>query len=90
MHNFISRVVDGLKAAEPYFRVPSSTDPAKVLKLSTAHQDVSAFIKITDSVLEQIIEWGNGGASARKIFNDIINRKLYKCIGYLSDQINVS
>ncbi|XP_035705476.1 deoxynucleoside triphosphate triphosphohydrolase SAMHD1 isoform X2 [Folsomia candida] len=81
-------VVDGLKAAEPYFRVPSSTDPAKVLKLSTAHQDVSAFIKITDSVLEQIIEWGNGGASARKIFNDIINRKLYKCIGYLSDQIN--
>jgi len=59
-----------------------------VYKLSTAHKDVTAFMKLTDSVFEMILYWVNGNAMASRIFDTILRRDLYKCVGYMSKTVS--
>jgi len=76
-------VVDGLNAAEPLFEVPAS-DGTKY-RLSTAYQDLSAFMKLTDGILELFVNWKLGGENAYRIFDNILHRNLYKSFGYTTE-----
>ncbi|ODM96652.1 Deoxynucleoside triphosphate triphosphohydrolase SAMHD1 [Orchesella cincta] len=80
--------LDALKAAEPHFQVPGSN--GKTYKLSTAWQDVSAFMKLTDSVFEWIQHWNFGGSKAANILNRLVHRNLYKFLGCFSGKLEQS
>ncbi|CAL8100902.1 unnamed protein product [Orchesella dallaii] len=80
--------LDALKAAEPHFQVAGANGDK--YKLSTAWQDVSAFMKLTDSVFEWILHWDLGGSQAANILKRLVQRDLYKFLGCFSGNVEVS
>ena len=54
-------------------------------KLSEAYRDISAFMKLTDSIMEFILYWNNDGCrEAQDIFDAVLRRKIYKYYGYVA------
>lgn len=38
-------------------------------------------------MFEQILNWGKGGHKGKRIFDNILKRNLYKCLGYIKAPI---
>ncbi|CAL8276610.1 unnamed protein product [Boreogadus saida] len=63
----------------------------KMIKMSEAIDDMVAYTKLTDNVFEQILfSTSMELAGAREILTNILNRRLYKCVGqiYSANEIN--
>ncbi|KAI1890239.1 hypothetical protein AGOR_G00151670 [Albula goreensis] len=62
----------------------------KRLKMSEAIEDMEAYSKLTDSVFEQILFSSSTElAEARKILENVLCRKLYKCVGQTHPKRNI-
>ncbi|CAL8237476.1 unnamed protein product [Arctogadus glacialis] len=63
----------------------------QMFTMSTAIDDMVAYTKLTDNVFEQILfSTSMELAGAREILTNILNRRLYKCVGqiYSANEIN--
>ncbi|MGH0124492.1 UNVERIFIED_CONTAM: hypothetical protein FKN15_077177 [Acipenser sinensis] len=66
--------------ADPYIEIEGSQ--GKKHAISTAIQDMEAYTKLTDHIFQQILYSSTPElAEAREILNNVICRKLYKCVG---------
>ncbi|XP_062925463.1 deoxynucleoside triphosphate triphosphohydrolase SAMHD1-like [Mobula hypostoma] len=75
-----SMITEAMVLADPHIRFSGSA--GKQFKMSTAIDDMEAYTKLTDSIFQQIlISPKHGMKKAQTILNNILNRRLYKCIG---------
>ncbi|XP_019746798.1 deoxynucleoside triphosphate triphosphohydrolase SAMHD1 isoform X2 [Hippocampus comes] len=73
-------ITEAFLKADKHFRVQGSE--GKMFTLSAAIDDMEAYTKLTDSVFEQILHSPNPDlAEAQKILQNILLRRLYKCLG---------
>ncbi|OXA54560.1 Deoxynucleoside triphosphate triphosphohydrolase SAMHD1 [Folsomia candida] len=75
-------ILDGLNSANSEEKFVYGPDTGKWYNLSSAHKDISAFLKLTDAIFELICNWGKGGVQAETIFGNIVHRNLYKFLGF--------
>lgn len=76
-------MIDVLIAADEHFIVTGKD--GQRFKLSNAHEDLAAFCKLTDTIVDQIYNWGNGGDRAKRLLDDIMRRKLYQFVNSVTD-----
>ncbi|XP_072918223.1 deoxynucleoside triphosphate triphosphohydrolase SAMHD1-like [Hemitrygon akajei] len=75
-----SMITEAMVLADPHIQI--SGTGGEQYRMSTAIDDMEAYTKLTDSIFEQILNSSKPELEeARTILNNIINRKLYKCIG---------
>ncbi|KAM4610286.1 deoxynucleoside triphosphate triphosphohydrolase SAMHD1-like [Polymixia lowei] len=73
-------VTEAFIKADPYIQFEGSN--GKMFTLSTAIDDMKAYTKLTDQVFEQILNSSSDDlAEAREILENIVCRRLYKCVG---------
>ncbi|KAL2103989.1 hypothetical protein ACEWY4_000857 [Coilia grayii] len=73
-------ITEALVKADPHIHIQGSG--GKMFTLSTAIDDMEAYTKLTDHVFEQILYSSSAElAGAREILQNIICRRLYKCVG---------
>ncbi|KAK3085046.1 hypothetical protein FSP39_023473, partial [Pinctada imbricata] len=73
-------ICDGLLKADDHFLVPGAEGEMK--KMSDCVDDPVAFEKLTDALFQQILFSTTPELEeARNIFNRILKRQLYKCVG---------
>lgn len=76
-------ITEALVKADPYIMIEGSG--GKKFTLSMAIDDMEAYTKLTDHVFEQILYSSSAElAEARDILQNIICRRLYKCVGQTS------
>lgn len=80
----LHRILDGLNSANSEEKFVYGPDTGKWYNLSSAHKDISAFLKLTDAIFELICNWGKGGVQAETIFGNIVHRNLYKFLGFVN------
>ncbi|XP_062925474.1 deoxynucleoside triphosphate triphosphohydrolase SAMHD1-like [Mobula hypostoma] len=75
-----SMITEAMVLADPHIQISGSG--GKQFKMSTAIDDMKAYTKLTDSIFQQILNSSEPELEeARTILNNILNRRLYKCIG---------
>ncbi|XP_072918222.1 deoxynucleoside triphosphate triphosphohydrolase SAMHD1-like [Hemitrygon akajei] len=75
-----SMITEAMVLADPHILISGTR--GEQYRMSTAIDDMEAYTKLTDSIFEQILNSSNPELEeAQTILNNIINRKLYKCIG---------
>ncbi|MBN3274665.1 SAMH1 triphosphohydrolase, partial [Polyodon spathula] len=73
-------ITEALLKADPYIQIEGSH--GKKYAISTAIQDMEAYTKLTDHIFQQILYSSTPElAEAREVLNNVICRKLYKCVG---------
>lgn len=73
-------ITEAFLKADPYIEIEGSQ--GKKYAISTAIQDMEAYTKLTDHIFQQILYSSTPElAEAREILNNVICRKLYKCVG---------
>ncbi|KAL6483241.1 hypothetical protein MHYP_G00081130 [Metynnis hypsauchen] len=84
-------ITEALVKADPHIQIRGSS--GKMYRISEAIEDMEAYTKLTDHVFEQILYSSNPELSeAQAILQNIICRRLYKCVGQTTpeSQLNVS
>uniref|UniRef100_UPI00398EA516 deoxynucleoside triphosphate triphosphohydrolase SAMHD1-like n=1 Tax=Pristiophorus japonicus TaxID=55135 RepID=UPI00398EA516 len=75
-------IKEALVLADPYIEIIGTGE--KIYKMSTAIEDMVAYTKLTDNILQQILNSSKPQLQeAQKILNNILHRKLYKFIGQI-------
>ncbi|XP_008317584.1 deoxynucleoside triphosphate triphosphohydrolase SAMHD1 [Cynoglossus semilaevis] len=75
-----TRITDAFLKADRFIHFQGSG--GQKFTLSTAIEDMEAYTKVTDHIFEQILYSSSEElAESRTILNDIIRRRLYKCVG---------
>uniref|UniRef100_A0A3B4YXU3 Deoxynucleoside triphosphate triphosphohydrolase SAMHD1 n=1 Tax=Stegastes partitus TaxID=144197 RepID=A0A3B4YXU3_9TELE len=73
-------ITEAFLKADPHIQFEGSG--GRTFTLSTAIDDMKAYTKLTDHVFEQILNSSSAElAEARQILQNIICRRLYKCVG---------
>ncbi|KAM9445144.1 deoxynucleoside triphosphate triphosphohydrolase SAMHD1 [Clarias gariepinus] len=73
-------ITEALVKADPYIQIRGSS--GKMYNISEAIDDMEAYSKLTDHIFEQILYSSDPALSeAQDILQDIICRRLYKCVG---------
>ncbi|XP_056129818.1 deoxynucleoside triphosphate triphosphohydrolase SAMHD1 [Lampris incognitus] len=73
-------LTEAMLKADPYIQIEGSEE--KMFTLSTAIDDMKAYCKLTDHIFEQILYSSSPElAESREILNNILHRRLYKCLG---------
>lgn len=73
-------ITEALVLADPHIQIQGTG--GKMFSLSTAIEDMEAYTKLTDHVFEQILYSSSAElAEARGILQNILCRRLYKCVG---------
>ncbi|XP_077369629.1 deoxynucleoside triphosphate triphosphohydrolase SAMHD1 [Festucalex cinctus] len=73
-------ITEAFLKADKHIQVRGSG--GKMFTLSTAIDDMEAYTKLTDNVFEQILNSSNPElAEAQQILQNILRRRLYKCLG---------
>uniref|UniRef100_A0A7N6A3H3 Deoxynucleoside triphosphate triphosphohydrolase SAMHD1 n=1 Tax=Anabas testudineus TaxID=64144 RepID=A0A7N6A3H3_ANATE len=73
-------ITEAFFKADPYIKIQGAG--GKIFTLSTAIDDMEAYTKLTDHVFEQILNSSSPElAEARQILQNILRRRLYKCVG---------
>ncbi|KAJ8408047.1 hypothetical protein AAFF_G00262750 [Aldrovandia affinis] len=73
-------ITEAFVKADKHIQILGSED--RTFTISTAIDDMEAYAKLTDHIFEQILYSSSPDlAEARAILNNIIRRKLYKCVG---------
>uniref|UniRef100_A0A8C9SDK2 Deoxynucleoside triphosphate triphosphohydrolase SAMHD1 n=1 Tax=Scleropages formosus TaxID=113540 RepID=A0A8C9SDK2_SCLFO len=73
-------ITEALEKADKHIKILGSG--GKIFSISTAIDDMEAYTKLTDHVFEQILYSSSKElAEARAILNNVVVRKLYKCVG---------
>uniref|UniRef100_A0A3P8XBP8 Deoxynucleoside triphosphate triphosphohydrolase SAMHD1 n=1 Tax=Esox lucius TaxID=8010 RepID=A0A3P8XBP8_ESOLU len=73
-------ITEAFVKADPYIQIQGSN--GKMFTISGAIEDMEAYTKLTDHVFEQILYSSSAElAEARNILQNIICRRLYKCVG---------
>ncbi|XP_042563449.1 deoxynucleoside triphosphate triphosphohydrolase SAMHD1-like [Clupea harengus] len=81
-------IADALVKAHPYIKIKGSG--GKMLPLSKAIDDMEAYTNLTDHVFLQILySYSDELAGAREILQNIICRRLYKCVGEIRPTTHV-
>ncbi|KAM3618887.1 uncharacterized protein V6R79_026340 [Siganus canaliculatus] len=84
-------ITEAFLKADEHIQIEGSG--GKMFRLSTAIDDMKAYTKLTDHVFEQILNSSSPELKdAREILENIICRRLYKCLGqtYADEPITVS
>ncbi|XP_053281037.1 deoxynucleoside triphosphate triphosphohydrolase SAMHD1 isoform X1 [Pleuronectes platessa] len=78
-------ITEAFLKADPHIKIKGSG--GKMFTLSTAIDDMEAYTKLTDHVFEQILHSSSEElAESQKILQDIVCRRLYKCLGQTNPQ----
>ncbi|XP_075902012.1 deoxynucleoside triphosphate triphosphohydrolase SAMHD1 [Nelusetta ayraudi] len=73
-------ITEAFLKADPHIRIEGSG--GKKLKISEAIEDMTAYTKLTDHLFEQILYSSSPELTeARQILQNVICRRLYKCLG---------
>ncbi|XP_031421793.1 deoxynucleoside triphosphate triphosphohydrolase SAMHD1-like isoform X2 [Clupea harengus] len=81
-------ITEALVKAHPHIQIQGSG--GKMFSLSTAIDDMEAYTKLTDHIFLQILYSSSAElAGAREILQNIICRRLYKCVGQTSPTTHV-
>ncbi|KAG7323772.1 hypothetical protein KOW79_013474 [Hemibagrus wyckioides] len=73
-------ITEALVKADPYVQIRGSS--GKMFRISEAIEDMEAYTKLTDHIFEQILYSSDPRLSeAQDILQNIICRRLYKCVG---------
>ncbi|XP_062872182.1 deoxynucleoside triphosphate triphosphohydrolase SAMHD1-like [Trichomycterus rosablanca] len=73
-------ISEALEKANPHVKIEGSS--GKMFRISEAINDMEAYTKLTDHIYEQILYSSEEELSeSRSILNNIICRRLYKCVG---------
>ncbi|KAF5893454.1 deoxynucleoside triphosphate triphosphohydrolase SAMHD1 [Clarias magur] len=73
-------ITEALVKADPHIQIRGSS--GKMYKISEAIDDMEAYSKLTDHIFEQILYSSDPALSdAQAILQDIVCRRLYKCVG---------
>ncbi|XP_076023311.1 deoxynucleoside triphosphate triphosphohydrolase SAMHD1-like isoform X1 [Genypterus blacodes] len=75
-------ITEAFLKADQFIQIKGSR--GKMFSLSTAIDDMEAYIKLTDHVFEQILHSPSEEpdmAEAKQILQNIVHRRLYKCLG---------
>ncbi|XP_068453256.1 deoxynucleoside triphosphate triphosphohydrolase SAMHD1-like [Clinocottus analis] len=82
-------ITEAFLKADKHFEVEGSG--GKMFTLSTAIDDMEAYSKLTDNVFEQILNSSSPALKdSREILNNVVCRRLYKCLGQTQAQEPVS
>ncbi|XP_053408076.1 deoxynucleoside triphosphate triphosphohydrolase SAMHD1-like [Mercenaria mercenaria] len=89
-HNIIGKMMcDALVAADEIIKFEGENGAQ--LKMSETIHDMEAYTKLTDTVLRTILLSSDERLEKSKdILNDIINRKLYKCVSQTQRKVTVN
>ncbi|XP_028848713.1 deoxynucleoside triphosphate triphosphohydrolase SAMHD1-like isoform X1 [Denticeps clupeoides] len=78
-------ITEALEKADPYIKIQGSG--GQIYTISTAIKDMEAYTKLTDHIFEQILYSSSQELSeARQIIQNIVCRRLYKCVGQTSPE----
>ncbi|KAF5892445.1 deoxynucleoside triphosphate triphosphohydrolase SAMHD1, partial [Clarias magur] len=78
-------ITEAMVKANPYIKIKGSG--GKTYRMSNAIDDMEAYTMLTDQVFEQILNSSSPKLSeARSILENIICRRLYKCVGQTMPQ----
>ncbi|XP_072553050.1 deoxynucleoside triphosphate triphosphohydrolase SAMHD1-like [Salminus brasiliensis] len=81
-------ITEALEKANPYIKIQGSS--GKMFTISTAMEDMEAYNKLTDHIFEQILYSSDRNLSeAQTILQDIIHRRLYKCVGQTTTEKDI-
>ncbi|KAL1249427.1 hypothetical protein QQF64_020432 [Cirrhinus molitorella] len=81
-------ITEAFVKADPYIQIQGSS--GKIFTISSAIEDMEAYTKLTDHIFEQILYSSAPELSeARTILNNIICRRLYKCVGQTTPETHV-
>ncbi|XP_073679235.1 deoxynucleoside triphosphate triphosphohydrolase SAMHD1 isoform X1 [Garra rufa] len=81
-------ITEAFVKADPHIRIQGSS--GKIFSISSAIEDMEAYTKLTDHIFEQILYSCEPELSeARSILNNIVCRRLYKCVGQTTPETHV-
>ncbi|XP_063442167.1 deoxynucleoside triphosphate triphosphohydrolase SAMHD1-like [Mytilus trossulus] len=86
------RLTDAPVAANDHLAIPTDKGSSvKTVKMSEAYQHMSAYEKLTDSIVDDILKSTNKELTeAKTLINRIYKRKLYKLVGQTAPKQNVA
>ncbi|XP_062871158.1 deoxynucleoside triphosphate triphosphohydrolase SAMHD1-like [Trichomycterus rosablanca] len=81
-------ITEALVKADPHVKIEVSS--GRTFRISEAIEDMEAYTKLTDHIYEQILYSSSPELSeSRSILNDIICRRLYKCVGQTTSEFHL-
>ncbi|KAA0706714.1 Deoxynucleoside triphosphate triphosphohydrolase SAMHD1 [Triplophysa tibetana] len=81
-------ITEAFVKADPYIQIQGSS--GKMFTISSAIDDMEAYTKLTDHIFEQILYSSTPELSdARAILQNILCRRLYKCVGQTTPETHV-
>ncbi|KAL6483240.1 hypothetical protein MHYP_G00081120 [Metynnis hypsauchen] len=81
-------ITEALVKADPHIQIEGSE--GKMFKMSEAIEDMEAYTKLTDHIFEQILYSSDPNLTeAKAILQNIICRRLYKCVGQTKAETNL-
>ncbi|XP_051516372.1 deoxynucleoside triphosphate triphosphohydrolase SAMHD1 isoform X1 [Myxocyprinus asiaticus] len=81
-------ITEAFVKADPHICIQGSS--GKIFTISSAIEDMEAYTKLTDHIFEQILYSSSPELSdARAILQNIICRRLYKCVGQTTPETHV-
>ncbi|XP_078092982.1 deoxynucleoside triphosphate triphosphohydrolase SAMHD1-like [Mustelus asterias] len=85
-HNVVNgiecMITDALVLADPHIQI--SGTGGTLYQMSTSIDDMEAYTKLTDDIFQQILRSSDQNLKeAQKILQNVIDRKLYKCVGHV-------
>ncbi|XP_056305766.1 deoxynucleoside triphosphate triphosphohydrolase SAMHD1 isoform X2 [Danio aesculapii] len=81
-------ITEAFLKADPHIQIQGSS--GRIFTISSAIEDMEAYTKLTDHIFEQILySSGPELSEARAILQNIICRRLYKCVGQTTSETNV-
>ncbi|XP_056589714.1 deoxynucleoside triphosphate triphosphohydrolase SAMHD1 isoform X2 [Triplophysa dalaica] len=81
-------ITEAFVKADPYIQIQGSS--GRMFTISSAIDDMEAYTKLTDHIFEQILYSSTPELSdARAILQNILCRRLYKCVGQTTPETHV-
>ncbi|XP_065138497.2 deoxynucleoside triphosphate triphosphohydrolase SAMHD1 [Paramisgurnus dabryanus] len=81
-------ITEAFVKADPHIKIQGSS--GKIFTISSAINDMEAYTQLTDHIFEQILYSSTPElAEARAILNNIVCRRLYKCVGQTTPETHV-
>lgn len=81
-------ITEAFVKADPHIKIQGSS--GKIFTISSAINDMEAYTQLTDHIFEQILYSSTPElADARAILNNIVCRRLYKCVGQTTPETHV-
>ncbi|XP_055044729.2 deoxynucleoside triphosphate triphosphohydrolase SAMHD1 [Misgurnus anguillicaudatus] len=81
-------ITEAFIKADPHIKIQGSS--GKIFTISSAINDMEAYTQLTDHIFEQILHSSTPElADARAILNNIVCRRLYKCVGQTTPETHV-